>query len=233
MPAPHSRISVLTLVALGLLLIWDVSGGDLWLAHQAGSATGFPLRDNFWLTRVLHEGGRIGAWLLWLVLLPALCRPACWPRSLDRKSRWQLIISVLAAVLIVNILKYVSHSSCPWSLEEFGGTATYVPHWLWRNGDGGPGRCFPAGHASAGFAFMTAWFSWCRSSPITAAAWLGAAMAAGLILGVGQQLRGAHFMSHTLWTAWICWVTGWVVDIIFHWHRPEQTRVPDRRSSRL
>jgi membrane-associated PAP2 superfamily phosphatase len=27
----------------------------------------------------------------------------------------------------------------------------------------------------------------------------------GFVLGVTQLLRGAHFPSHSLWTAWICW----------------------------
>ena len=28
------------------------------------------------------------------------------------------------------------------------------------------------------------------------------------LLGLAQQMRGAHFMSHTLWTAWLCWTCG-------------------------
>jgi membrane-associated PAP2 superfamily phosphatase len=39
-----------------------------------------------------------------------------------------------------------------------------------------------------------------------------AALGTGGLLGISQQLRGAHFMSHTLWTAWICWTTAWVLD---------------------
>mgnify|MGYP003449324878 CR=1 FL=1 len=37
----------------------------------------------------------------------------------------------------------------------------------------------------------------------------------GFALGAVQQLRGAHFMSHTLWTAWICWTLGWLADPLF------------------
>jgi membrane-associated PAP2 superfamily phosphatase len=25
-------------------------------------------------------------------------------------------------------------------------------------------------------------------------------------------LRGAHFMSHTFWTGWLCWTIAWLVD---------------------
>jgi membrane-associated PAP2 superfamily phosphatase len=27
----------------------------------------------------------------------------------------------------------------------------------------------------------------------------------GLLFGLVQTLRGAHYPSHTLWTGWICW----------------------------
>jgi len=40
------------------------------------------------------------------------------------------------------------------------------------------------------------------------------------VLGLAQQWRGAHYMSHTLWTAWVCWVTGLAVDAAFHRGRP-------------
>ena len=38
-----------------------------------------------------------------------------------------------------------------------------------------------------------------------ARAWLLAVLGAGLLLGIGQLARGAHYPSHTFWTAGICW----------------------------
>ena len=40
-------------------------------------------------------------------------------------------------------------------------------------------------------------------------------MLTGLLLGVAQQLRGAHYMSHTFWTAWYCWVAAASLDLYF------------------
>lgn len=34
---------------------------------------------------------------------------------------------------------------------------------------------------------------------------LGTVLVSGLLFGVVQQLRGAHFISHDLWTLVICW----------------------------
>src|SRR5204862_495407 len=88
-----------------------------------------------------------------------------------------------------------------------------VPHWS-TTSDGGPGHCFPDGHASSGFAFLGGFFAFRRETPRLARCWLAAAMAAGLVLGIGQQLRGAHFMSHTLWSGWLCWVVALLATLV-------------------
>lgn len=213
----HDPRSPLPWLMAGLLLIlaWDASGGDLWLARRLADGNGFPLRDNFWLTTVLHQGGRWAAGLLWLALAWAALRPPAFMRALARSERWQLVLGVLLAVLVVDLLKHFSSTSCPWALLEFGGRASHVSHWRWGVADGGDGRCFPAAHASAGFSFMTTWFVWRRHAARMATWWLVGALLAGTAFGVAQQLRGAHFLSHTLWTAWICLATGWAVDVLF------------------
>jgi membrane-associated PAP2 superfamily phosphatase len=40
----------------------------------------------------------------------------------------------------------------------------------------------------------------------------------GLLFGISQQLRGAHFLSHDVWTAGICWATALLTYLLF-WHR--------------
>ena len=41
--------------------------------------------------------------------------------------------------------------------------------------------------------------------------WIGIVLVA-LALGLAQQWRGAHFMSHTLWSAVVCWLVAWLVQ---------------------
>jgi membrane-associated PAP2 superfamily phosphatase len=74
--------------------------------------------------------------------------------------------------------------------------------------DGGGGHCFPAGHASTGFAFIAVYFGLRQAGVLAARKYLLMAVLAGFVLGLSQQMRGAHFMSHTLWTAWLCWTVG-------------------------
>ena len=42
-------------------------------------------------------------------------------------------------------------------------------------------------------------------------------LSAGLLFGISQQLRGAHFVSHDIWTLGICWATASLVSMAF-WH---------------
>ena len=53
---------------------------------------------------------------------------------------------------------------------------------------------------------------WLGPRPGGRLVWALAALAAGLLLGLGQQWRGAHFMSHTLWSGWLCWCLAWSLD---------------------
>ena len=130
----------------------------------------------------------------------------------DYAQRLQLVLTTLLSLLAVVSIKYISSTSCPWDLAEFGGVARYVSHWTLGVVDGGGAHCFPAGHASAGFAFFGGYFVLRDAAPRAARIWLWATLVVGLVLGISQQARGAHFMSHTLWTAWLCWTIAWLCD---------------------
>lgn len=196
-----------TAALLLLALAWDATGLDLPLARLAGGADGFAWRDTWLLRSVLHEGARRLSWLLALALCIAVWWPAGPLRRLPRSGRLRLAAGVLLSAGAVSLAKAFSSTSCPWDLADFGGWAHYVPHWA-AAADDGRGRCFPAGHASAGFSFVGGFFAYAPVSASLARAWLAASLAAGLVLGVAQQLRGAHFMSHTLWTACLCWAVS-------------------------
>lgn len=207
-PRRPPAFAAATAAVLVLLLAWDASGWDMAVARLSAQPAGFPLRAHWLLVDVLHEGGRRLAWLLAL----ALCLGVWWPwgplRRLQRWQRLRLAASALLAVLAVSVVKAVSVTSCPWDLQAFGGVARHLGHWSLRP-DGGAGRCFPAGHASAGFSFLGGYFGFREHDAVLARRWLAAALAAGLLFGIAQQLRGAHFMSHTLWTGFICWLVAW------------------------
>lgn len=214
-PASHARLLGWTIACLLCLLAWDAAGQDLPLAHAFGTPTGFPLREHWFFVQVMHEAPRRLAWLLVLALAVFIWRPLGPLRHISRAERVQLALTTLLSLLVVSMLKYASTTSCPWDLAEFGGVARYASHWALGTIDGGGGKCFPAGHASAGFAFIGGYFALRHHQPRVARLWLFSALVAGLTLGWAQQVRGAHFLSHTLWTGWLCWTTGWLCDLAF------------------
>lgn len=222
--APHPAEGFAARVALGslaLLVLWEVAGLDLRVAHLYGTAAGFGWRDS-WLTRaVLHDGGRWLAAAVMLVLAWGAVRPA--PGGPCRRERLYWLAVMVASLLLVPLLKRFSLTSCPWDLVQFGGRAAYVPHWQVGVADGGPGHCFPSGHAVAAFAFFGAFFLWLPYRPRLAWAALAGVLVVGAAFGWAQLARGAHFVSHTLWSAWLCWALAWAAATV-RTFRPEPHR---------
>lgn len=202
------------------LLAWDAAGADAAVMQAVGSAQGFALR-HAWLTeRVLHDGGQWLSVAVWLGLIVNVWRP--WPllpRALaagaSRSQRGWLLAAVCAGLLIVSVMKRHSLTSCPWDTLAHGGVAQQVSHWAWGLVDGGPGRCFPSGHASRAFSLLAGWFllRQNQASPRVLRGWLLGVGLAGALMGGAQVLRGAHPPSHVFWTAWLSWASSTVL-----WH---------------
>jgi membrane-associated PAP2 superfamily phosphatase len=218
------------LAGLFAICLWDVSGLDLPLTRWFGTAGGFPWRDQWVMSALLHDSAKYPAWLVFGLLLVGVWMPLPFARKLARPERVWWLVTTLGCVVLIPLLRRESATSCPWSLVEFGGhVARYVPHWHLFQRDGGPGRCFPSGHASTAFSFLAGWFALRGRAPRAAKAWLLVTVAVGLLFGWVQVMRGAHYLSHSLWTAWICWAT---TALSFHLARlPFAQRVqPDNRS---
>lgn len=194
-----------------LLVGWDVAGADLAVARWFGTTQGFALREVWWTSDLLHTGGRRLAWAVLLVLVLGIWRPLPWFAGLAQHERVAWVLVTLVAVLLVPMVKRVSLTSCPWELAEFGGVAQYVSHWRWGVGDGGSGHCFPSGHAAGAFAFLSGCFVLRRAHPGLARGWLAGVLVVGTLFGWAQLVRGAHYPSHTLWSAWLCWAVCLVV----------------------
>ncbi len=223
------RVDLLvTGVALAALLAWDFSGADLATARWFGNAQGFAWRNTWWASTLLHDGGRLAAWLLLGALVASALRTAGAAQAganpaarsaakPSRSARWRWLGVMLLCVLLVPAVKRFSATSCPWDLAEFGGVARYVSHWQFGVVDGGGGHCFPSGHAVAAFGFFGLYFLWRRHSARRARVWLALVLAAGLLFGSAQLARGAHYPSHTLWSAWLCWAWCVAADALFRW----------------
>jgi membrane-associated PAP2 superfamily phosphatase len=200
---------MLTGALLALLLLWDASSADLWFERRWGTPAGFPWRDHWFTGRVVHDGGRWLAGLGLVALVVNLWWP--WTPKVPRARRWAWLAVTVAGMVLMPLLKKASLTSCPWDLAEFGGAAHWVSHWRWGVADGGAGHCFPSGHATSAVGFLGSWFVLRDAHPRLARWTLALVCALGVVYGWGQMARGAHYASHTLWSAWICWTLGLAV----------------------
>ena len=213
-PQPlFSRCVVYTGVCLLGLLAWDFSGLDLGVMHLLADARGFAWRDSAWLADIFHTGARRLAIVIYLGVVCTLFWPWGIFRDITRRQRIEVVVGIALSLIAVSGLKSLSLTSCPWDLQDFGGTAHYVSHWQWGVRDGGSGACFPGGHASSAMAFLALSLPWLTASQAHQQHWgrglLLTVLSLGLLLGAVQTLRGAHYPSHTFWTGLICWLVAW------------------------
>lgn len=161
---------------------------------------------NWWIESVIHTGGR------WAIRLVVLLTLLLWAGTFV-DSRWRalrrplacFIVSVVLAVGVVGLLKVITNVDCPWDLTLFGGKYPFVHLFAHRPEGLRAGQCFPAAHASSGYALMTLYFAFRERSPALARTGLLTGIVTGLVFGLAQQSRGAHFLSHDVWSAFICW----------------------------
>ena len=208
------RDLLLLLAGFIAIAVWDAAGLDLPISRRFADSTGFAWKEQWLFADVLHNGAKWFAWALGGVLFVNIWRPLPFARGCSKAMRVWWLATTLACVALIPLLKQASPTSCPWSLAEFGGTARYVSHWAFE-ADGGPGRCFPAGHATTGFCFLAGYFALRASAPVAARRWLIATIAFGTLVGMAQVVRGAHFVSHSMWTGWCCWALSLVSFHLF------------------
>lgn len=206
--------------ALAIAWLGNFTNVDMWLAHamyDAGSGE-FPMRHAWFTEKFSHSYMRTIMILLGLcAVLPAIAD--LWrPRSgWSAGFRLRLRVVALSAVLVplaISLLKQASSSHCPWDLAEFGGVETYVRLFDAALPGASAGKCMPAGHASSALWLVSLTAFWLPHRPRAAGAVFCATLAVGFFLGWMQQLRGAHFLTHTLWSMWIACA---IVAAIYGW----------------
>lgn len=121
-----------------------------------------------------------------------------------------ILLCLLLVPAVVGLGKKETHVHCPYQLQEFGGDVPYVTLFE-ANKYETPGRCFPAGHASGGFALLL--FVLIAATRRQQMAALAGAMALGWAMGGYQMVNGRHFLSHTLTTILLAWIVILLVHL--------------------
>lgn len=203
--------SLLPLVLIMIAtLSFSVAPLDLLVSDAIYAAQDFSwqMKSSWLLERLIHKGGRHLVALLVLINLAIFL--STWLDVRIRPYRLglgYLLAATMTSMLIISGLKGITHIDCPWSYQRYGGDLPYATITSMIFGSG-TGRCFPAGHASGGYAWVALYFVCDLYRPQWRRPALALGLMLGLVFGLAQQIRGAHFLSHDLTTLAICWYTS-------------------------
>lgn len=202
-------ISSLLLSGLLILALEHYTSVDLMLEDWFFDASlhDFPWRNHWFATDFAHGSFKSllvygGTGLLMLVVLDLVYKQKWLPDF----WRWRLQILAWASVLIPAVIrgiKRLSPLNCPWSIDRYGGDVPYLKLFDHIPQGWQAGHCFPAGHASTGLWLAALVVIYLPAHPRKALVLGMGGLGVGLALGWIQQMRGAHFLSHTLVSAWL------------------------------
>ena len=166
-------------------------------------------KDTFLAQGVIHKGGK------WLSLLMGIATLILLILSFSfdclkeyRIPLLYLFSSTLISTLLVATIKHLVSMECPWDLIRYGGVRGFIGLLDIRPPSLPASACFPAGHASAGYAWIALYFFCASVWPRWRWTGLAVGLGLGLAFGFAQQLRGAHFLSHDLWTLMLSWTVS-------------------------
>lgn len=202
---------ITAVLLVGAILFFGLSGVDVWVqrhfynpqTHQWMVDT-----DNEVLKFIFYDG--IKRLLIVIAVLLLFGLIIGWKSERMRPYRRGLIIVVLSSIVVplaVGSLKAVSNIPCPKNLNLFDGTYPHTCVWekyTAKECHLEKQKCWPAGHASGGFALLSLVFLFHSKKNKIAAASI--AMVIGWSMGGYKMLIGDHFLSHTVITMILAWL---------------------------
>jgi len=150
--------------------------------------------------------------ILLIVLLFFRKKPTIKPYT---KGLLIVILSAIFVPLITGGIKEYSNMPCPKHEIHYGGK--YPRTAVWERYEVPYNtldtiQCWPAGHASGGFALMSLFFLFKRKRNKVLA--LIAALMIGWSMGTYKMLIGDHFFSHTFITMLLAWLIILIIEKI-------------------
>lgn len=130
--------------------------------------------------------------------------------SLIQEYRTGILIVILSSVFIpssVGALKKYTNMPCPKAEKIYGGLYPETKVWesyIEERYKKDTSKCWPAGHASGGFALLSLFFLFKSRKNQTIS--LLVACTIGWSMGIYKMLIGDHFFSHTVITMILAWL---------------------------
>ena len=211
MPDHHRQVALAAAILTLCLAVFQITDLDLLVQrHLFNAATGRWIwsGDESISRFLLYDGAKrlIVVFALSTGFALAISR---FSSRLERCRRGLRIVflSLLLVPALVGVVKATTSIACPRDLAEFGGDVTHtgIVEAILAPGHGQPRHhCFPAGHASGGFALLSLYFLvQTRRQRSTA---LAVGLATGWTMGLYKMAIGDHFLSHTIATMVLAWL---------------------------
>lgn len=204
---------VIPLFALILYFIFPVAGNldrsliEHWMTPQGE----FYLKGHWALAALGHQ------YVKWILIFCAVLVLGQFILSIKLKQssmdRWRygyFFVLLLIPGMLIGLLKSHAAHACPWDM-----TVNHATYFTWIF-NATAGHCFPGGHASAGFSIMAGYFIYRDRNLTRAHFYLIAGIVLGFAMGWTQMMRGAHFLSHNLWTGLIIWTVNVMAYLLFY-----------------
>lgn len=171
-------------------------------------------RDDPLLRSLFYTGPKYLLVLFGVAAIGLAAGPARWRQrwgcspAVGRRHLLVLLATLSTGPALVGWGKSVTNVFCPSEIRRYGGDVAYVTLGGRYPENDRPvrrGRCFPAGHASGGFALVA--LAGLARTRRGRALGVAVGVVAGGTMGAYQMLKGAHFLSHTVFTlVFIAWI---------------------------
>lgn len=209
--ASTKNIAITIVVLVMTILFFGFSEVDIWVQSQFYDSISHRWvvdHQNQLVRFIFYDGIKriliIVAALLLLATIGLWKRPSFAPY---KKGMIAVLLSAIFVPVIVGSLKAITNMPCPKNIETFGGVYPRTCVWeKYRTQECNlkKQKCWPAGHASGGFALLSLVFLFrTRRNKIIAAV---SAMIIGWSMGTYKMLIGDHFLSHTVITMILAWL---------------------------
>lgn len=207
---PFHRRAMFGLVLTGLLILLlmrfsyvDIAIEDIYFDVQQQA---FPWKNTWFAKTMMHEHVKLILESVGVLVCGLAVSDLIKPWLSSQWLRVRLRFVALSAVLIplaITLFKRSTPLHCPWDIDRYGGAYPHLSLFSPIPTGMSYGHCFPAGHASTGLWLAAFAVFWLPHQPKHA--WLIACLglSVGFVLGWVQQMRGAHFLTHTLMSVWL------------------------------
>jgi len=208
----NRQIIVTSLILAAVILLFGMTDIDLWVQDLFYNFTTKSWILDWHLQPykfIFYDG--IKKLLIIIAVLFLLTLLFFWKKAFVQQYKQGMIILILSALLVPGIasgLKRETNMPCPKDEKHYGGlyprTAVWQKYPETFKLHHKRTKCWPAGHASGGFALFSLFFLFKKRRNKFIG--LGIGFLTGWSMGLYKMVIGDHFLSHTVITMVLAWL---------------------------